>query len=42
MRNYMAYPRINPLARNVSTWKKKDSEKYGLVISAQKQKTSGI
>jgi hypothetical protein len=38
LKNYKADPKINPLARNVSTWKKKDSEKCGLVLSAQKQK----
>jgi hypothetical protein len=36
--NYKADPRIKPLARNANTWKKKDSEKCGLVLSAQKQK----
>jgi transposase InsO family protein len=38
LKKYKADPRINPLARNASTWKKKDSEKCGLVLSAQKQK----
>jgi hypothetical protein len=38
LKNYKADPRIKPLARNVNTWKKKDSEKCGLVLSAQKQK----
>jgi hypothetical protein len=38
LKNYKADPRIKPLARNVSTWKKKDSEKCGLILSAQKQK----
>jgi hypothetical protein len=38
LKKYKAYPRINPLARNVSTWKKKDSEKCGLVLSTQIQK----
>jgi transposase InsO family protein len=38
LKNYKADPRIKPLARNASTWKKKDSEKCGLVLSAQKQK----
>ena len=38
LKNYKADPRIKPLAKNVSTWKKKDSEKCGVVISYQKQK----
>jgi hypothetical protein len=38
LKKYKTDPRINPLARNASTWKKKDSEKCGLVLSAQKQK----
>jgi hypothetical protein len=38
LKNYKADPRIKPLARNASTWKKKDSEKCGLVLSAQRQK----
>jgi hypothetical protein len=38
LKNYKADPRIKLLARNASTWKKKDSEKCGLVLSAQKQK----
>jgi hypothetical protein len=38
LKNYKVDPRIKPLARNASTWKKKDSEKCGLVLSAQKQK----
>jgi hypothetical protein len=38
LKKYKAYPRINPLARNASTWKKKDSEKCGLILSAQKKK----
>jgi hypothetical protein len=38
LKNYKADPRIKPLGRNASTWKKKDSEKCGLVLSAQKQK----
>jgi hypothetical protein len=37
LKKYKADPRINPLARNANTWKKKDSEKCGLVLSAQKQ-----
>jgi hypothetical protein len=40
LKNYKAYPRINPFARNANTWKKKDSEKCGLVLSTQKQKDS--
>jgi hypothetical protein len=38
LENYKADPRIKPLARNSSTWKKKDSEKCGLVLSAQNKK----
>jgi hypothetical protein len=38
LKNYKADPRIKLLARNASTWKKKDSEKFGLVLSAQKEK----
>jgi hypothetical protein len=38
LKKYKADPRINTLARNASTWKKKDSEKCGIVLSAQKQK----
>jgi hypothetical protein len=38
MKNYKEDPRIKPLARNASTWKRKDSGKCGLVLSAQKQK----
>jgi hypothetical protein len=38
MKNNKAYTKIKPLARNASTWKKKDSEKCGLVLSTQKQK----
>jgi hypothetical protein len=38
LKNYKADPRIKPLARNANTWKKKYSEKCGLVLSAQKQK----
>jgi hypothetical protein len=37
LNNYKADPRIKPLARNASTWKNKDSEKCGLVLSSQKQ-----
>jgi hypothetical protein len=40
MKNYRANPRIKFFARNSSTWKKKDSEKCGLVLSTQKQKES--
>jgi hypothetical protein len=38
LKNYKVDPRIKLLARNSSTWKKKDSEKCGSVLSAQKQK----
>jgi hypothetical protein len=38
MKNYKADPRINLLAINSSTCKKKESEKCGLVLSTQKQK----
>jgi hypothetical protein len=38
LKKYKADPRINPLARNASTWKKKDSEKCALVLSSQKKK----
>ena len=38
LKKYKADPRINPLARNATTWKKKDSEKCDLVLSAQKPK----
>jgi hypothetical protein len=37
-KNYKTDTKIKPLAKNVSTWKKKDSENCGLVLSAQKQK----
>jgi hypothetical protein len=40
LKNYKAYPKINLLAIKASTWKRKDSEKYGLVLSTQKQKDS--
>jgi hypothetical protein len=40
LKNYKADPRIKLFARNASTWKKKDSEKCGLVLSTQKQKDS--
>jgi hypothetical protein len=38
LKNYKEDTRIKPLARNANTWKKKDSEKCGLVLLAQKQK----
>jgi hypothetical protein len=38
LKNYKEDPRIKPLARNANTWKKKYSEKCGLVLLAQKQK----
>jgi hypothetical protein len=38
MKNYKADPWIKPLARNANTWKKKDSEKCGRVLLAQRQK----
>jgi hypothetical protein len=38
LKKYKAHPRTNPLAINANTWKKKDNEKCGLVLSAQKQK----
>ena len=38
LKNYKADPKIKPLGRNANTWKNKDSEKCGLVISTQKQK----
>jgi hypothetical protein len=40
LKNYKEDPRINLFARNASTWKKKGSEKCGLVLSTQKQKDS--
>jgi hypothetical protein len=40
MKNNKVDPRINLFARNANTWKKKDSEKCGLVLSTQKQKDS--
>jgi hypothetical protein len=40
LNNYKADPRIKLFAKNASTWKKKDSEKCGLVHSTQKQKDS--
>jgi hypothetical protein len=36
--SYKEESRIKPLARNACTWKNKDSEKCGLVLSSQKQK----
>ena len=36
LKKYKVDSRINHLARNTSTWKTKDSEKFGLVLSAQK------
>jgi hypothetical protein len=41
MKNYKADPRIKFLDRKANTWKRKDSEKYGLALSTQKQKASG-
>jgi hypothetical protein len=38
LKNYKVDLRIKPLARNANTWKKKDSEKCGLVLSVEKQK----
>jgi hypothetical protein len=38
LKNYKEDPRIKPIARNASTWKKKDSEKCCLVLSSQRQK----
>jgi hypothetical protein len=40
MKNYKSDPRIKLLARKANTWKRKDSEKCGLVLSTQKQKDS--
>jgi hypothetical protein len=37
MKNYKVDLRIKSLARNASTWKKNDSEKCGLVLSAQRK-----
>jgi hypothetical protein len=37
MKNYKVDPRIKPLARNARTWKNKDSEKCGLVLSDQRK-----
>jgi hypothetical protein len=42
LKNYKADPRIKPLARNAITWRKKDSEKCGLVLLTQKKKAPGI
>jgi hypothetical protein len=41
LKNYKATPRIKFLDRKANTWKRKDSEKYGLALSTQKQKASG-
>jgi hypothetical protein len=38
LKNYKADPRIKPLARNASTWKKKEDDKCGLVLSTQRKK----
>jgi hypothetical protein len=38
LKNYKADPSIKPLARNASTWKKKYSEKRGLILLAKKKK----
>jgi hypothetical protein len=38
LKNYKEDPRIMLLARNANTWKKKNSEKCGLVHLAQKTK----
>jgi hypothetical protein len=40
LNNYKVDPRIKLLARKANTWKKKDSEKCGLVLSSQKQNDS--
>jgi hypothetical protein len=40
LNNYKVDPRIKLLARKASTWKRKDSEKFGLLLSTQKQKDS--
>jgi hypothetical protein len=40
LKNYKADPRIKLLARKANTWKKKDSEKCGLILSTKKQKDS--
>ena len=42
LKNYKTNPRINLLARNANTWKKKDSGKCGLVLSTQNKRTPGI
>jgi hypothetical protein len=36
LRNYE--PNLNPFAKNVKVWKKKENDKCGLVLSAQRQK----
>jgi hypothetical protein len=38
LKNYKTDTKIKPLAKNVSAWKKKDSENCGLVLSSRKQK----
>jgi hypothetical protein len=38
LKNYKADPRIKSVARNASTWKKKYSEKCGIVLSAKKKR----
>jgi hypothetical protein len=38
MKNSKIDTQIKPLVKKASTWKKKDSENCGLVLSAQKQK----
>jgi hypothetical protein len=38
LKNYKVDPRINSSAENVKIWKKKESNKCGLVLSAQRQK----
>jgi hypothetical protein len=40
LKNFKADPRINLLARKANTWKRKDSENCGLVLSNQQQKDS--
>jgi hypothetical protein len=40
LKNYKVDLRIKLLARKANTWKKKDSEKCGLILSTQKQKDS--
>jgi hypothetical protein len=38
LKNYKVDPRINPSAENVKIWKKKESNKCGLVLFVQRQK----